>query len=322
MPQPFTLFAPVPAPVAEAMRPRALFFEQLGQLVAAAEHFSAEAGRRVDWSSAELTTLDGMPGADDDRPGFSFRLTAEAHLIHVTEADAIRQRWYPVPDTLIGGWAIATADAEGTHAIDMGATDVRVLADCWGEKTARHLAGLHNAWLDNEKGLDEGFMRRLIAFSQGAFGPARRTKGLLDHIRKELVEIEQDPDDIDEWVDLVLLGLDGAWRHGGRPQEILDRIVAKLARNEERTWPDWRTASEDEAIEHDRSAKACSCARVHSLDREEATLIHTEPECPVHGPAPDVDPFDICSCEGHAHSPDSMLGLCTVLGCDCASAGF
>ena len=30
-------------------------------------------------------------------------------------------------------------------------------------------------------------------------------------------------------------------------------IKAKQARNEARTWPDWRTASPDKAIEHDRS---------------------------------------------------------------------
>lgn len=102
-------------------------------------------------------------------------------------------------------------------------------------------------------GLDAAFMRRLQTFSRDAFGPAERTGGLLDHLRKELNEIEADPRDLDEWADLVLLGLDGAWRHGGDPQEVLDRIVAKLGRNERRTWPDWRGLPEDVAIEHDRT---------------------------------------------------------------------
>jgi hypothetical protein len=253
MPKSFTLFDQVPEVVAESMSPRALFFLELGKLVEAAQHYTSGAGYRVDWSTAELVTLTGMPAADDYQAGLTFRLTAMAVQIHVTERDVLRRRWYAVPDDLIGGWAVATVD-RSTADIDVAGTDERVPVQmAWGEVTARHLADLHNAWLANEAGLDAAFMRRLIEFSQGAFGPAERTKGLLDHLRKELKEVEADPHDIDEWVDVVILGLDGAWRHGGRPQEILDRIVAKLAKNEARTWPDWRTASEDEAIEHDRT---------------------------------------------------------------------
>lgn len=89
-------------------------------------------------------------------------------------------------------------------------------------------------------------------WSTKTFGPGRRTKGVVDHIRKELKEIEADPTDVMEWVDVVILALDGAWRAGGEPQEIIDAIIAKQAKNEAREWPDWRTMSEDEAIEHVR----------------------------------------------------------------------
>lgn len=89
-------------------------------------------------------------------------------------------------------------------------------------------------------------------WSERTFGPGRRTQGVLDHIRKELKEIEDDPDDLSEWVDVVILALDGAWRHGWEPQQIIDAIKAKQAKNEARTWPDWRTMSPDEAIEHVR----------------------------------------------------------------------
>jgi hypothetical protein len=76
---------------------------------------------------------------------------------------------------------------------------------------------------------------------------------VLDHIRKELQEIEADPTDVGEWVDVIILAFDGAQRHGWEPQAILDAIQDKQARNERRTWPDWRTMSEHEAIEHDRT---------------------------------------------------------------------
>jgi len=110
---------------------------------------------------------------------------------------------------------------------------------------------------------------RQIAFSFCTFGPGRRTKGVIDHIRRELREIEDEPHRLEEWIDVVLLALDGAWRtelghyNGHRttmPVEavahtagrITAALVAKQAKNETRDWPDWRTADLNKAIEHKR----------------------------------------------------------------------
>jgi hypothetical protein len=101
--------------------------------------------------------------------------------------------------------------------------------------------------------IDAAHLARQRAFSERTFGPGARTKGVVDHIRKELREIEADPTDLGEWVDVVILALDGAWRAGHKPQRIIDAIVAKQTRNEARTWPDWRTADPNRAIEHDRT---------------------------------------------------------------------
>jgi hypothetical protein len=92
-------------------------------------------------------------------------------------------------------------------------------------------------------------------FSLRTFGPGKRTKGLIDHIQKELREIECDPADLTEWIDVIMLGLDGAWRAGFEPQEIAQELHDKLERNKARDWPDWRTADPDKAIEHVRSAE-------------------------------------------------------------------
>jgi len=97
-------------------------------------------------------------------------------------------------------------------------------------------------------------LHRQREFSERTFGPGPRTKGVLDHIRKELGEVEKDPADLEEWVDVVLLALDGAWRAGHEPEDIAAGIKAKQAKNEARKWPDWRTADRDKAIEHDRTA--------------------------------------------------------------------
>ena len=90
------------------------------------------------------------------------------------------------------------------------------------------------------------------AWSERTFGPGERTAGVLDHIRKELGEIEADPADVSEWIDVVILALDGAWRAGHTPEAIIRALVAKQEKNMRRTWPDWRTADPNKAIEHKR----------------------------------------------------------------------
>lgn len=95
-------------------------------------------------------------------------------------------------------------------------------------------------------------LMRQKAFSLKTFGPGKRTLGVIDHIRKELKEIEADPDDIEEWVDVIILAFDGAWRAGWQPSDIIKAIVAKQEKNEKRQWPDWRDVPEDKAIEHKR----------------------------------------------------------------------
>ena len=94
---------------------------------------------------------------------------------------------------------------------------------------------------------------RQRSWSAETFGPGPRLKGLLDHLRKELVEVEQDPTDVTAWLDLVILAFDGAWRGGHTPEEIVEALNAKYAKNSARTWPDWRQASPDHAIEHVRA---------------------------------------------------------------------
>ncbi|MFZ6871130.1 dATP/dGTP pyrophosphohydrolase domain-containing protein [Undibacterium sp. Di27W] len=93
-------------------------------------------------------------------------------------------------------------------------------------------------------------MNRQRNFSEYTFGPGLRTKMVCDHIRKELIEVEAAPVDLDEWIDIVLLALDGAWRTGATSEAIAAGLCGKLTENELRTWPDWRTANLDKAIEH------------------------------------------------------------------------
>lgn len=95
-------------------------------------------------------------------------------------------------------------------------------------------------------------LARQIEWSRRTFGPGPRAAGVVDHIRKELREIEAAPDDLEEWIDVVILALDGAWRAGHSPDEVVAQLVAKQAKNERRQWPDWRVADFNKAIEHVR----------------------------------------------------------------------
>lgn len=92
-------------------------------------------------------------------------------------------------------------------------------------------------------------------WSESTFGPDPRVNGIVSHIRKELDEILADPTDLYEWVDVAILALDGAWRAGHSPKEIIAALVAKQQKNMLREWPDWRTAPPDTVIEHVRDER-------------------------------------------------------------------
>lgn len=94
---------------------------------------------------------------------------------------------------------------------------------------------------------------RQLTFSVRTFGPGQRTAGVLDHIRKELLEIEASPDDLEEWIDVIILAFDGALRAGYLPGEIASALVDKQTKNEGRIWPDWLWGDQDKAIEHIRT---------------------------------------------------------------------
>lgn len=98
-----------------------------------------------------------------------------------------------------------------------------------------------------------GYIEKQIAWSLAVFGPGRRTKGICEHIRLELNEVEAKPDDLEEWCDVIILALDGAWRAGYSPSQIVDALKYKQSRNFLRSYP--KPVSEDHPSEHVRPAE-------------------------------------------------------------------
>jgi len=100
------------------------------------------------------------------------------------------------------------------------------------------------------------YYAKQIEWSRKTFGPGLRSKGITAHIKKELREIDAEPHDLTEWCDVIMLAMDGYWRHGGTVESLLRDLVAKQSENFSRDWPDWRELGEDCPVEHSRGGGA------------------------------------------------------------------
>ena len=92
------------------------------------------------------------------------------------------------------------------------------------------------------------FIKRQIKWSMKTFGDGLRTQGVTGHIEKELAEIRENPMDLGEWIDVIILAFDGAWRTGHSPNEIMRALRDKQLINLKRQWPDLR--DKDVPVEH------------------------------------------------------------------------
>src|SRR6266850_7103710 len=97
-------------------------------------------------------------------------------------------------------------------------------------------------------------------WSRLTFGDGRRTIGTTKHIEKELAEIRAKPDDLEEWVDIMILAIDGYWRAGGKALDLARRLKEKQEVNFNRQWPP--VLPENETTEHLRDSQVkemCIC---------------------------------------------------------------
>ena len=101
----------------------------------------------------------------------------------------------------------------------------------------------------------EEIIKNQIAWSEKTFGPGPLDAGIIDHIKKELIEIEKAPGDLEEWIDVIILALDAAWRNCYSAECIVDVLIAKQQKNKLRSWPDWKDAEPGKAIEHIKKAQ-------------------------------------------------------------------
>lgn len=140
--------------------------------------------------------------------------------------------------------------------------NVCVVASCSrkGKACGGYCSECFEAHFDNVRflaetpSIDYHYLAHQREWSDATFGPGVRMLGVIDHIKHELIEVEDSDGDLSEWADVIILALDGATRsavaQGRSVADVLKAIADKQARNEDRTWPDWRTCDPDKAIEH------------------------------------------------------------------------
>lgn len=122
----------------------------------------------------------------------------------------------------------------------------------------------------------DDYLRRHVEWGHATFGtPAdgRGPLGPLDHLKKELAEIEEDPHDLKEWTDAIILSIDGFLRAGGKVTMVLPMLFSKQTINAMREWPDWRAMDPDKAIEHVRTPAEMDLKSMVDL----AEMIQEEP---------------------------------------------
>ena len=168
-----------------------------------------------------------------------------------------RQLLRSVLRDLIG--AVGTIEAESHEEqlrLDVLRRDATRLVQAIESEVLHEVVDARFAHIDKLPTLDLVLhLYRQAAFSARTFGPGQRLQGVVDHIRKELIEVEDSGGALVEWIDVAILAFDGALRSGATPERIARALVDKQTKNEGRTWPDWRTADATKAIEHDRTGE-------------------------------------------------------------------
>ena len=91
---------------------------------------------------------------------------------------------------------------------------------------------------------------RQSRWSEHTFGAGSKTARLLTHIALECEEVRRKPYDVEEWCDIMILAMDGAWRTGATSEEIENILIAKMEKNKGRVWE--TEVGPDDPVEHSR----------------------------------------------------------------------
>jgi len=86
-------------------------------------------------------------------------------------------------------------------------------------------------------------------WSNATFGPGQRTEGMIAHLLKEVQELHEEPNDLEEYADCLMLLIDAAYSVGFDMKKLLKATQKKLEINKKRKWG---PQNQDGSIEHVR----------------------------------------------------------------------
>jgi hypothetical protein len=99
------------------------------------------------------------------------------------------------------------------------------------------------------------WLRRQKDFSEKTFGYGDRSSSISAHICKELEEVKEN-NNIEEWIDIVIMALDQCWRiSGGDIDRVVKALHEKQQVNIKRKWQDWKTIAPGLPVEHIRDGE-------------------------------------------------------------------
>jgi len=113
-------------------------------------------------------------------------------------------------------------------------------------------------------------VNRQRTWSTTQFGESVDLPRILNHITEATGDVEKEPARLHNWIDIVLLAMDGAWRAGHSPKEVVQAIQDVQVRNIMRDWQNPGDLPIGEPIKHIRSQAERITAG--ELTEEEARL--------------------------------------------------
>ncbi len=101
-------------------------------------------------------------------------------------------------------------------------------------------------------------LSRVVRWGRETHGEGDKQERLLNHIALEIEEVRESEGSPTEWVDLVILALDGLTRSYGDVTPLIaatkaaEEIERKWDKNTTRDWPDPKKHPDDKPMEHIR----------------------------------------------------------------------
>lgn len=87
----------------------------------------------------------------------------------------------------------------------------------------------------NKYVIDNWLFNRMTNWAEETF-PQRTNHSILTHLRRELDEIEANPDDLTEWADVILLFMHGLRERNFNIAQLVEALEKKFEINKNRKW--------------------------------------------------------------------------------------